>query len=347
MDGRGTTPERERSAPPRRILSIDGGGIKGAYPAGFLAAIERSSGKRVSDHFDLIAGTSTGGIIALALGLGLSAEAILEFYRTSGPEIFSRHQTAPGILSCITQQLSRSARQARRLFGPAYDSGALRAALVGAFGHRRLGESSVRLVIPAYSSAAQSVYVFKTAHHPRFQFDRHVTAVDVALATSAAPTFFPAHAFGGGGWLLDGGIWANNPSGMAAVEAVAVLGWLPQGLRILSLGCTEAVYECPPKAGGLDLMTSAATLFMQGQAAASLGTAKLLSGHSELAPRLFRYSLAVGQGRFALDSVAAVEELAGLGALAAREALPAIRPVFLDTLAEQFVPYEAINGKSR
>src|SRR5690606_373728 len=72
----------------RRILAIDGGGVKGVFPAAFLAALEEETGRPAAAHFDLIAGTSTGGIIALALGLGLSAREIVDFYRRYGPEIF-------------------------------------------------------------------------------------------------------------------------------------------------------------------------------------------------------------------------------------------------------------------
>lgn len=72
----------------RRILSIDGGGIKGVFPAAFLATIEQSVGGNIADYFDLIVGTSTGGIIALGLGMGLTAGEILRFYETHGPSIF-------------------------------------------------------------------------------------------------------------------------------------------------------------------------------------------------------------------------------------------------------------------
>src|ERR1700747_136493 len=72
----------------KRILCIDGGGLKGALPAAFLAEIEEATGKRIVDHFDLIAGTSTGGIIAIGLGLGVPAAEILAFYRDCGPSIF-------------------------------------------------------------------------------------------------------------------------------------------------------------------------------------------------------------------------------------------------------------------
>ena len=76
----------------RRILTIDGGGLKGALPAAFLAEIEEATGKRIVDHFDLIAGTSTGGIIAIGLGLGIPARAILNFYVNEGSAVFRQDQ---------------------------------------------------------------------------------------------------------------------------------------------------------------------------------------------------------------------------------------------------------------
>ena len=69
----------------RKILTLDGGGIKGVFAAAFLETIEESTGKRIAEHFDLIAGTSTGGIIALGLGLGMSAREITQFYVNEGP----------------------------------------------------------------------------------------------------------------------------------------------------------------------------------------------------------------------------------------------------------------------
>src|SRR6516162_8448241 len=74
---------------PFRILSLDGGGIKGAFTASALATFERATGRRIVEHFDLITGTSTGGIIAIGLAMGAAAEEIGRFYEVEGPKIFS------------------------------------------------------------------------------------------------------------------------------------------------------------------------------------------------------------------------------------------------------------------
>src|SRR6516162_8324692 len=73
---------------PFRILSLDGGGIMGAFAASALATFERATGRRIVEHFDLITGTSTGGIIAVGLAMGASAAEICSFYETQGPNIF-------------------------------------------------------------------------------------------------------------------------------------------------------------------------------------------------------------------------------------------------------------------
>ena len=327
----------------RKILAIDGGGIKGAFPAAFLAAIEEATGKRIAEHFDLVAGTSTGGIIALGLGLGLSTKEILNFYQQHGRRVFGQDTDDTRFLGRLASFWRKQRRRVRELAGPAYDPLVLRNALEGAFGRKRLGDSEVRLIIPAYSINTRSVYVFKTAHHRRFEVDCKRSAVDVALATAAAPTYFPAHALGDAALLVDGGVWANNPTGMAAVEAVGVLGWRADDLRILSLGCTESLYTCPPRGGRLDFALSLNTFFQQGQSVSSLGTAKLLCGHRENAPRLFRYALDVAQERIKLDSAEAIGELVAMGSTVARTALPAVRDVFLDEPVERFVPISSFS----
>src|SRR3989344_7323582 len=110
----------------KRILTIDGGGIKGVFPASFLASIEEKIDGRVGEYFDLIVGTSTGGIVALGLGLGLPAKDVIGFYKEHGPLIFGGN----GVL-----------KRLRSLLCAKYDQEALRAALKSKFGNRALGES--------------------------------------------------------------------------------------------------------------------------------------------------------------------------------------------------------------
>lgn len=213
-----------------RILSIDGGGIKGVFPAAFLAAIEEALGSPIGAHFDLIAGTSTGGIIALGLGLGLSPKQILEFYRINGPSIFPRSQN---ILSRL-----------KHYYRSKYEPAPLESALRQAFRDRLLGESHTRLIIPSFSARSGKIYIYKTPHHHRFESDWRMPAVEVAMATAAAPSYFPPYISSGYVAHLDGGMWANNPTGNAVVEAVGCLGASPKDIRVLSLGCLTLADAC-------------------------------------------------------------------------------------------------------
>src|ERR1044071_2368991 len=122
-----------------RILSLDGGGIKGTFTASVAANLEKLTGKRLVEYFDLITGTSTGGIIALGLGLGLSADEILSFYRNRGPQIFP------------TTGLHRVMYGLRHVFSPKHSQKALQHSLEEVFKAQKLGESRCRLVIPSYN----------------------------------------------------------------------------------------------------------------------------------------------------------------------------------------------------
>ena len=105
----------------KRILTIDGGGIRGTFPAAFLANLEQNLEHSIGRYFDLISGTSTGGIIAIGLALGMTAMEILELYENKGPAIFA--QTRSG----LPGWLARRFRGGRWLFwGSKYDAGPLR-----------------------------------------------------------------------------------------------------------------------------------------------------------------------------------------------------------------------------
>ncbi|WP_299916022.1 patatin-like phospholipase family protein [uncultured Roseobacter sp.] len=189
----------------RRILSIDGGGIKGTLPAAFLAGLEEDLGEPIGQYFDLIAGTSTGGIIALGLGLGRTAKELLELYETRGPVIFDQEETAqapPG----RARRFMRKLRAGRRhIMQPKHDASILERELKAVLKNDVIGQSSTRLIVPAWDADQRSPYIYKTAHHPRLQTDYRKTALDAALATVAAPTYFRRHRTVDDIGLTDGG----------------------------------------------------------------------------------------------------------------------------------------------
>lgn len=210
-----------------QILSLDGGGFKGLFSAAVLAKLEEKSGHRIIDHFDLITGTSTGGLIAIGLGLGLSPREIVQFYVKEGPTIFGNRF---GWRWCLQWVL--------RKFPQSRIKNALQSE--SAYGDKLLGQSSKRLVIPAYNLGADQVRVFKTPHHPRLTTDLHIPAWKVALATSAAPTYFPACQDINHTRLVDGGVWANNPAMVGVVEAVSLLDVSLTAIKVFSIGTTDS-----------------------------------------------------------------------------------------------------------
>ncbi len=172
--------------------------------------------------------------------------------------------------------------------------------------------------------------------------DYKESAVDVALATAAAPTYFPTRRSSAGTPLIDGGMWANNPVGMSVVEAITLLDWPRDSLKVLSLGCTTEPLNVNwgrnVSLGRLYWATKFVDVFMHAQSHASLGTAQLLAGHDNVV----RINPGVSQGKFSLDRTTEMDSLKGLGASEARRALPELRKVFLGNHAEGFVPFHTL-----
>jgi hypothetical protein len=314
-----------------KILSLDGGGIRGVFPAAFLAKLEEQIGAPVVTYFDLIAGTSTGGILAIGLGLGVPAADILGLYERQGPEIFAQGQGK--VRGWLTQRVLG----ARHLLATKYSSEPLREALATVLGERRLGESRTRLVIPAWHPVLEHVYVYKTAHHPRLETDWKSPALDAAMATVAAPTFFKPHLTEDAVELVDGGVWANNPVGVAAIEAVGLLKWPAERLKILSIGTTTDAVAPPCLKGKIPMALSVARLFMAGQSHSALGTAKIITGDQHDRKAIWRVDQVAPTGRYTLDA-SCIAEMKNRGVTEARLQLPELRRHFFDAPAEPFVP---------
>lgn len=200
-----------------KILSIDGGGIRGILPAMLLAELERRTGKRTAEMFDLISGTSTGGIITLGLTMPdeqgkpqHQAEAILELYEKQGRDIFSR---------TIWQRL----QTLESIIGSKYPSDGLERILESYFNGVRLSQVITDVFLTSYDLERHEPYFFSSYQAHRNP-ERDLLLRHVARATSAAPTYFdPAQVqFPGEDvprTLVDGGLVANNPALSAFIEA--------------------------------------------------------------------------------------------------------------------------------
>ncbi len=168
-----------------RILSIDGGGILGLIPAVVLAEIEARTGRMAAELFDLVAGTSTGGIVACAVAAGVPAAEVAGLYRDRGREIFS-------------SSWGRRMGTAFGLVGPQYGAAGLEAALADVFGDRRLSEVGVELLVPAYDIEARCPVLFKSSKARR-DGRRDFLLRDVARATSAGASHVISRRGGRGG----------------------------------------------------------------------------------------------------------------------------------------------------
>jgi patatin-like phospholipase/acyl hydrolase len=170
---------------PFRILSLAGGGYLGLYTACVLAELETEIGEPLGRRFDLIAGTSVGGILAIALAFEMPMATVRELFLEHGTAIFSDRGLATGTLGRL-RDLSRS------VLGPKYDGQALRKALVANLGRATLGEALHHVVIPTTNVTLSQTKVFKTPHAAGSRGDEKTHAVSVAMATSAAPAYFPS-----------------------------------------------------------------------------------------------------------------------------------------------------------
>lgn len=203
-----------------KILSIDGGGIKGLYSSTILEHLEQKFDCLLSDYFDLLCGTSTGGLIALAASLKIPMKEVSTFYIEDGPKIFPE-QKKYWLLSKFFSQRITQGDYRQIIDGGKFSDVPLKQALCKVFGDHVIGDSKNYLCIPSYTITEARPWVFKKDHHD-LDRDNKATYVDVALATTAAPTFFPLVEIPCYDYkqFIDGGVWANNPTLTGLIEAL-------------------------------------------------------------------------------------------------------------------------------
>lgn len=220
-----------------RILTLDGGGVRGLFTAGLLGRLEQARPGSLS-RADLLAGTSTGAVIALALAMGMPAGEIAAMYEKSSPRIFQ-------------SSLGERLLDAGGLIGPRYDVRKLAAILRQVFRDVRLGDLSKRILVPAFQLDDQNPNTARRTWHPRLFHnfpgpdsgaDR--LARDVALYSSAVPAVFaPVDGY------IDGGVFAANPT-LCAVAKSQDRRSVPapvalEELRVLSLGTGKSPLHVP------------------------------------------------------------------------------------------------------
>lgn len=292
----------------KRLLSIDGGGLRGIIPASVLAEIEAKTGKQIADLFDLIAGNSTGGIITCGLMHRLPASQMLSLYVDRGAEIFE---------STLADKITGL----DGLRGPKYHAGTLENILLSLLGNTWLSETTgPEMLVPTTCCNAQpSAFFFKTwkARGTHLSNGDKTGDLDfpmwqIARATSAAPTYFAAAEIasrsGISYTMVDGGLHTNNPS-MSAIAAARDL-WPNEPLQMLSLGTGSTFTTVPvrPDWGGIDWIPHLIDFMMQCSEECETYKAQL-----ELGPNYLRLD-PVYSGPMDDASPAAISTLQSVGA---------------------------------
>ena len=220
---------------PQRVLSLAGGGFLGLYTAVVLEALEARAGEPLARRFDLLAGTSIGGLLGLALAYEIPMARLVRLFTEHGSAVFSSRALPSGAQGRL---LDRS----RSVLGPKYSGEALREALKAEIGDKPLADALHPVVVPAVDVGLCQTKVFKTPHAPNSQDDGRLRAVDVAMAACAAPAYSPSVRIGRHIYA-DGGLFAVAPDQVALHELEHFMGVNPGRVSMLSIGTATAHYR--------------------------------------------------------------------------------------------------------
>lgn len=222
-----------------RILSLDGGGIRGIISAVLLAEVERQLNKPLNEHFNLIAGTSTGSILAAAVATGRKSQDIIRLYKEKGSRIFPYQSLlSPQRLGLVFKY---------GFSAPKYSDDGLIKVLQEELGTTKLSDiyQSPQLLIVAYDTIGREPIVFKSWRQDKDYFN--VPLWEVCVCSSSAPTYFPAHLLktqSKSYSAVDGGLGANNPSACAVAEAIR-LNYPIKEVSVLSIGTGNSARAIP------------------------------------------------------------------------------------------------------
>lgn len=220
----------------RKILTFDGGGIRGIISAVWLHELQMQLAKPIRDHFELVAGTSTGSLLAAAIAVGKTPADIIALYENRGDEIF------PGTSGKLWSRVSRTFSQG--FSAPKYANAGLTTVLKDIFGEKlALGDLPIRVLIVSYDTVNREPIIFKSWKEEH----KKLKLWEACLSSCSAPTYFPSHAMRieeKARGMIDGGVVANNPAACALAESLRLIKEEAEGknknfikeIKLVSLG---------------------------------------------------------------------------------------------------------------
>lgn len=288
---------------PFQALALTGGGFRGLFTARALQEMEDHIGVPIGRRFDLSYGTSIGGIIALAVAFEVPMQKVVQAFEQSGAKIFPPREKPKGKLAKALDIYQHWDR-------PRYTSQALREVITSLIPEDATLNDAIHAVgIPAVNVTSGKPQVFKTRHKAEWTRDWKYKVVDVALATSAAPTFFELAELDGHRYA-DGGLYANAPDLLALHEAEHFFDVHSTAVRILSVGTTTNMYSLSFESGR--------ELGIQGWMDDNRLFSVTISSQQQLVDQLMQHKLK--ERYFRLDALPSNEQAKDLGLDVATEA---------------------------
>ncbi len=341
-----------------QILSLIGGGIRGAFVTAFLDRLEQKHGRSIAESFDLIAGTSTGGIIAAGLALGKSAAEMHDFYVRYGAKIFTPRDKykGKGVWRFLYPPANyffkkKTGGNLDAAFRARFCPHALQTSFDEGFGDLTLGDANfTRLIIPSFNLTAGVPHVFRSSHLPKGVHDRDLKISDIVIAATAAPTYFP-HRVVDGQAFIDGGVWASDPSMLAFAEAMRIqqfddsvdVGTCESNdVHLLSIGTGQAQFTLSPP--GAD----AGLLYWAPRVADVMGTSQVQGIHLPmkflLGDRYSHINFKMKE-KWPLDGIENIPDLFDVGKKRAEHAYGMINQRYLAHKRAPFRRFEEATGE--
>ena len=336
-----------------QILSLIGGGIRGAFVTSYLKELEAKLGRPIAESFDLIAGTSTGGIIAAGLAFGHSAAKMHDFYVRYGESIFTARPPykAKGIYRLLFPTVNwifnkRTGGSLDSAFRARFCPYALEESFDEGFGEHTLGDiKCTRLIMPAVNLTKGQPHVFRSTHLPLAIHDKDIKIAEAIIATTAAPTYFPHRQIGDDAYV-DGGVWAADPSMLAIAEAIRIQHFSKQHdpnaevttneIHLLSIGTGRAQFSLKPPGDDAGL------IYWASRVADVMGTSQAQGVHLPLKFFLgdrYRHINFKMTEKWGLDDVQYIPQLFEVGEKRAAETFDTINEEFFQHETPCFVPF--------